>query len=187
MAIFKASMHRPSPYILSTGRLGLRRWVATDIDPFIRMNDDPIVMRYFPRLYTAEESTAMVQRIGAFFDQHGYGLYALELRTTGEFIGYTGFAEPSFDSWFTPCTEIGWRLRQEFWGQGLATEAARACLDHGFQTLGLQNIFSFTATVNTPSERVMQRIGMSKLGEFDHPRIEPGHPLSRHVLYSIAK
>ena len=180
-------MEQPSSYILSTERIGLRRWVTSDQEPFIRMNADPAVMEYFPRLYTPEESIAMIGRIDAFFNEYGYGLYALELLSTGEFIGFTGFAKPSFDSWFTPCIEIGWRLRQEFWGAGLATEAARACLDHGFQTLGLSEIFSFTALLNTRSERVMQRIGMTKLGEFDHPRLEPGHPLRPHVLYGIEK
>jgi ribosomal-protein-alanine N-acetyltransferase len=149
------------------------------------MNKDPAVMQYFPRVYTEDESIAMVGRIGAFFDEHGYGLYALELRQTGEFIGYAGFAKPTFDSWFTPCIEIGWRLRQEYWGSGLATEAARACLEHGFQKLGLVEVFSFTALLNTRSERVMQRVGMTRLGEFDHPRMEPGHPLRPHVLYNI--
>ena len=127
----------------------------------------------------------MVQRISAFFDENGYGLYALELRSTGEFIGFTGFTKPAFDAWFTPCIEIGWRLRQECWGQGFATEAARACLDHAFQKLALDKIFSFTAVPNTRSEKVMQRIGMIKLGEFDHPRVAPGHRLRPHVLYEI--
>lgn len=178
-------MHKTSSYILSTGRLGLRRWVARDIDPFIHMNKDPAVMQYFPRPCTDEESTAMFGRTGAFFDEHGYGLYALDLRSTGEFIGYTGFAKPSFDSWFTPCIEIGWRLRQEFWGKGFATEAARACLEYGFGTLAFDKIFSFTAVLNTRSEKVMQRIGMTRLGEFDHPGVAPGHRLRPHVLYGI--
>lgn len=180
-------MHSISSYILSTDRLGLRRWTAKDIEPFIRMNGDAAVMQYFPRIYTREESIAMVGRIEAFFDEYGFGLYALELRSTGEFIGFTGFSQPSFDSWFTPCTEIGWRLRREFWGQGLATEAARACLYHGFHTLGLEKIHSFTAVLNIPSERVMLRIGMTRLSAFDHPRIGPGHPLRPHVLYVIEK
>ena len=180
-------MDRSSSYIIETLRLGLRRWVAADLPPFIRMNRDAAVMQYFPHLYSPDESVAMVRRIDAFFDANGYGLYALELRSTGAFIGYTGFARPSFDSWFTPCVEIGWRLRHEAWGQGYATEAALACLDHGFGPLGLKEVFSFTAVLNTPSQKVMQRIGMARLGEFDHPRLEPGHRLRRHVLYKIEK
>jgi RimJ/RimL family protein N-acetyltransferase len=176
-------MKAPPTHILSTPRLLLRRWADSDVEPFVHMNRDPEVMRHFPRLYTAEESAAMVARAEACFDQHGYGLFALELKATGEFIGYTGFAKPGFESWFTPCTEIGWRLKKEAWGKGYATEAASACLDYGFQQLGMEKVFSWTALSNTPSERVMQRIGMTRLGEFDHPRIEAGHPLRRHVLY----
>ena len=180
-------MDRSSSYILSTERLGLRRWIASDLQPFVRMNRDPAVMRFFPRPYTAEESAVMIRQMETFFDKHGYGIYALELRETGEFLGYTGLAVPSFESWFTPCVEIGWRLRQEAWGKGYATEAALACIDHAFQTLGLGELFSFTSVLNKPSEKVMQRIGMTRLGDFAHPRLEPGHPLRLHVLYKIEK
>jgi RimJ/RimL family protein N-acetyltransferase len=172
---------------LATPRLQLRRWTPGDAEPFIRMNQDPEVMRYFARPNTAEETMAFIQRINTFFDNHGYGLFALELKATGEFIGYTGFAEPRFESWFTPCTEIGWRLKREAWGQGYATEAARVCLDYGFQTIGLDRVYSFTALSNAPSERVMQKIGMDRVGEFDHPAIAAGHPLKRHVLYVLEK
>lgn len=174
-----------APFLISTARLGLRRWAPADLEPFIEMNRDPAVMRYFPRLTTPEESAAMAKRIDAFFDEHGYGLYALELKTTGEFIGFTGFSRPSFESWFTPCTEIGWRLRKQAWNKGYATEAAKACLDHARNHLLLPEIYSFTALLNAPSEKVMQKIGMTLVGEFDHPKIEPGHPIRPHVLYRI--
>lgn len=176
----------PSPYLISTPRLGLRRWIPADLEPFANMNQDPAVMRFFPALSTREESTALVKRIDAFFDEHGYGLYALELKATGGFIGFTGLSQPSFESWFTPCTEIGWRLRQQAWNKGYATEAAKACLDHARNQLRLKEVYSFTAIPNSPSERVMQKIGMTRIGEFDHPKIEAGHPLRRHVLYKIA-
>lgn len=180
-------MEQSPSHILSTDRLRLRRWIDADVEPFVRMNQDAEVMRYFPRVNTAEETMAFLTRIEAFFDEYGYGLFALELKATGEFIGYTGFAKPRFESWFTPCTEIGWRLKKEAWGQGYATEAATACLDHGFRELGLNRVYSFTALSNTRSERVMQKIGMERDGEFDHPMIEVGHPLRRHVLYGLGK
>ena len=144
-------------------------------------------MRYFPRPNTPAETMAFITRINIFFDEYGYGLFALELKATGEFIGYTGFTKPRFESWFTPCTEFGWRLRRDAWGHGYATEAAKACLDYGFSQLGMQKIYSWTALPNTPSERVMQKIGMERAGEFDHPMIEAGHPLRRHVLYVLEK
>jgi RimJ/RimL family protein N-acetyltransferase len=173
-------------YILSTERLGLRHWIPDDEEPFIRMNQDPAVMEFFPRILSRDESIAMIGRIRAFFAENGYGLFAVELKATGEFIGFTGFAAPTFESFFTPCIEIGWRLRKEVWGKGYAPEAARACLQYGFDVLRLIKIFSFTARVNTRSQRVMQKIGMQPLGEFEHPRLEEGHPLRGHVFYGMA-
>jgi RimJ/RimL family protein N-acetyltransferase len=173
-------------YLFTTERLGLRRWVAGDEAVFIQMNRDPSVMEFFPRTMEPAETLAMVGRIHAFFAANGFGLYAADLLSTGEFLGFTGFTRPSFESWFTPCVEIGWRLKKEAWGRGYATEAAKACLRYGFQEIGLETIYSFTAVLNTRSERVMQKIGMQRAGEFDHPALGQGHALKRHVLY-VAK
>jgi RimJ/RimL family protein N-acetyltransferase len=169
--------------ILSTPRLGLRRWRAADIPPFAGMNQDPAVREFFPNLMTYDESAASVRLIERHFDEYGYGLYAVDLLSTGEFIGFTGFSHPGFDAWFTPCVEIGWRLRKEAWGQGYATEAAQACLSYGWATLGLTKVLSFTAAVNTRSERVMQKTGMTRVGGFEHPGVAMGHVLRPHVLY----
>jgi RimJ/RimL family protein N-acetyltransferase len=173
-------------YILKTGRLSLRRWIAGDEDGFIQMNQDREVMEFFPRTLTPAESLAMIDRIRAFFESNGYGLFAVELCATREFLGFTGFSRPSFESYFTPCTEIGWRLKKAAWGKGYATEAASACLRYGFDELHMDKIYSWTAVINTRSERVMQKIGMTRAGEFDHPGIEPGHALRPHVLYQLA-
>ena len=174
-------------YIITTERLGLRRWIDDDFLPFAKMNKDLEVMRYFPSLLNDEETTAMMGRIKAHFDKHGFGLFALEKLSTKEFIGYAGFMVPSFESYFTPCIEIGWRLRKEDWGKGYATEAAKACLHYGFETLRFDKIYSFTSTINLKSEKVMQAIGMIKEGEFDHPKIALDDRLCGHVLYSIKK
>lgn len=174
-----------SDYLFTTERLGLRHWVAGDEETFVRMNRDPDVMEFFPRMLEPAETLAMIGRIRAFFEANGFGLFAVDLLATGEFLGYTGFTRPSFESHFTPCIEIGWRLKKEAWGRGYATEAAAACLRYGFETLGLDTIFSFTALANSRSERVMQKIGMEQAGEFDHPALEPGHALRRHLLYVV--
>jgi ribosomal-protein-alanine N-acetyltransferase len=172
-----------SEYIIITDRLGLRRWKTADEFVFAAMNQDPAVMEFFPRLLTPEETAGFIARIKAFFDETGFGLFAVEVCATREFIGYAGFARPSFTSFFTPCIEIGWRLRREAWGRGYATEAAQACLHYGFGSLRLGNIYSWTARTNTRSERVMQKIGMLRIGEFEHPGIGAGHVLRPHVLY----
>jgi ribosomal-protein-alanine N-acetyltransferase len=172
-------------YLLHTPRLGLRRWQASDLEPFARMNQDEAVMRYFPKLLTPEESAAMVQRGTTFFNEHGYGRYAIDILSTGEFIGFVGFGPANFESSFTPCIEIGWRLKKEAWGCGYAPEAAKECLRRGFEEFGLERVVSFTAIPNVPSQRVMQKTGMTRTAEFDHPLIEEGNWLRRHVLYEI--
>jgi len=91
----------------------------------------------------------------------------------------------TFGSFFTPCVEIGWRIKKEDWGNGYATEAAKACLNYGFKILQFDKVYSFTSTINLRSEKVMQEIGMVKAGEFDHPDIPPDNPLCRHMLYKI--
>lgn len=111
----------------------------------------------------------------------------MEVKADGGFIGYTGLHHAVFDTDFCPCLEIGWRLRAEAWGKGYATEGAQACLDYAFDTLHLPEIYSFTSLPNKRSERVMQKIGMQKVKEFDHPLVPCGHPLLRHVLYRIQK
>lgn len=140
-------------------------------------------MEFFPRIFAPEESAAMIERMEAFFEETGYGRYALELKTTGEFIGFAGLSRVTFEPWTWPPIEIGWRLKRSAWGQGYATEAAMACLDQAFGVLGLKEISSFTSLLNLRSERVMQKTGMVRVGEFDHPRIEGGHRLRRHVVY----
>ncbi|HXD77437.1 MAG TPA: GNAT family N-acetyltransferase [Puia sp.] len=170
-----------APYLLRTARLGLRRWRPTDLDPFARMNGDPAVMEYFPRVSTAAESAALVDRIEAHFGEFGFGLYATDRLDTGEFIGFVGLSRPSFSAWFTPCFEIGWRLRVSAWGQGFATEAALEVLRYGLMEVGLERIYSWTAAVNLRSERVMQKIGMVKVGEFEHPKVEEGSGLKTQL------
>jgi len=173
-------------YLLKTARLGMRRWKDSDLEVFVAMNRDPEVMEFFPRIWTAEESAAMVAKAEAFLEQNGYGPYAVDDLASGEFIGYVGLLRPSFDAWFTPCVEIGWRLRREAWGLGYATEAAKECLRFGFDELGLERIYSFTAVPNVRSVRVMEKIGMRFVGEFEHPRVDEGSWLRRHVLYEAS-
>jgi len=173
---------------LETPRLLLRQWQASDIESFAAMNGDPRVMEFFPALMKADQSREMVKNIEAHFQRNGFGLWAAELRQTGEFIGFVGLSRPTFEAHFTPCVEIGWRLAHAFWGQGYAPEAAQEVIRAGFEQLNLAEIVSFTATINTRSIRVMEKIGMhSQPSEtFAHPRLADGHPLQMHVLYRIS-
>ncbi len=180
---FSPTMSSSSP-IISTPRLLLREWQSSDTAPFIAMNSDPEVMRYFPSLLTAAQTQSMIERIMDAFTKNKFGLLALEEKATAQFIGFTGFAIPAFESFFTPCVEIGWRLQKAAWGKGYATEAATACLEYGFKELQFQEIHSFTACVNQASENLMKKLGMEKIGLFNHPGIESGNWLCQHVVYS---
>ncbi|MEP7080088.1 MAG: GNAT family N-acetyltransferase [Ginsengibacter sp.] len=172
-----------SPCIISTERLCLRKWIDSDSEPFIKMNSDQAVMEYFPQLSSEADTLSMINRINLAFEKNGFGLWAVEDKITKDFLGFTGFMIPQFESFFTPCIEIGWRFRKESWGQGLATEAAKACIDYGFNKLGFTKIVSFTSALNVKSEKVMQRIGMNYVANFDHPKIEKENLLCQHVLY----
>jgi len=172
---------------IETSRLILRQWKGSDHEPFIELNKDKAVVEFFPSAYTADETLAQIKRLTRHIDEFGYGFFAVERKDNGEFIGFTGLSHPRFKSWFTPCLEIGWRLSKANWNLGFATEAAAACLDFGFEKVGADKIYSFTATTNTRSENVMSKIGMTKAGYFDHPLLTDGHVLKPHVLYSIEK
>lgn len=173
---------------IATPRLLLRPWRDGDLAPFAAMGTDPRVMEFLPKRLTRSESDALAARIRGHFDTHGYGLWAVEIPGSAEFIGFVGLSIPTFEAPFTPCVEIGWRLAADHWGQGYATEAAREALDFGFQRLGLAEIVSFTVPANRRSRAVMERLGMtySRADDFDHPLLPEGHPLRRHVLYRIA-
>ncbi|HEY0373669.1 MAG TPA: GNAT family N-acetyltransferase [Amnibacterium sp.] len=172
-----------------TERLLLRRWRDEDRGPFAALNADPAVMEHFPSPMTRAESDAFVDRIIAQHDEHGWGLWAVEVRATGRFIGFTGLAVPRFEAHFTPAVEVGWRLARDAWGSGYASEAARAAVAFGFDELGLEQIVSFTAVGNLRSRAVMVRIGMTHdpAEDFDHPALPEGHALRRHVLYRLPR
>lgn len=176
-----------TPVLLETARLRLRPWRESDLAPFAAMNADPLVMEHFAAPLTREESDAYARRMMAAIEGRGWGNWALEEIGGEPFVGFAGLSVPSFEAHFTPCTEIGWRLARSAWGRGYATQAARAALAFGFGELGLAEIVSFTALGNTRSIAVMERLGMRRDGEFDHPRLPAGHRLQRHVLYRISR
>ena len=174
---------------LRTERLFLRRWRDSDRIPFQQMNADPRVMEFMPEPLTADASDALFDRAQEHFNRHGFGPFAVELVETIAFIGFIGLSVPAFGAHFMPAVEIGWRLSFDHWGRGLATEGARAVLDHGFVTLKLSGVVAFTVPANVRSRRVMEKLGMAHdpADDFDHPRLPEGHPLRRHVLYRISR
>lgn len=174
---------------LKTRRLILRRWQSADIEPFAAMNADAEVMEFFPRTLSLKGSSDMVARIESSFDLDGFGLWALEIADTKQFIGFVGLNRPMFKAPFLPCIEIGWRLARQHWHKGYASEGADAAMRDGFERLNLPEIVSFTAAINTRSIRVMERLGMLRKREDDflHPLVEDGHRLKPHVLYRLTR
>ena len=170
--------------LLETDRLILRMWRNEDFAAYEKMCADPEIMKYLGgRTFDRLEAWRHMAFLVGHWQLLGFGHWAVEEKESGKFIGRLGFLNP--EGW--PGFEIGWTLAREAWGKGYATEAAAACLDYGFEKLRFRDVYSFTSVLNKSSERVMQKIGMEKEGEFDHPKIEQGHPLRRHVLYRVGK
>jgi RimJ/RimL family protein N-acetyltransferase len=144
-------------------------------------------MRYFPAPLDREASDAYVDRIEAAFGERGYGLWALEVAATGEFIGFTGLGSMPEGVPGAGGVEAGWRLARRAWHHGYATEAARAAVEAGFGGAGLDQIWSITAVINLPSQAVMRRIGMTEHARFDHPRVPAGHPVRPHVGFLLRR
>ncbi len=169
------------PLEFNTARLAFRIWRDDHRPAFAAMNSDAEVMRYFPSTQTQDQSNATVDAWLVHFRDHGWGNWAVELLDTGEFIGFIGLNIPRRKLPFSPCTEVGWRLKPTAWGRGYATEGAKACLKQAFTQLGLAEVVSFTALVNAPSIAVMKRIGMENANaDFEHPGVPEGSSLRPH-------
>lgn len=172
-------------------RLILRPWEDRDRAPMAAIMGDPTVRRFFPRTMTPEEASADIDAAIEKARVNGFHMQAAELKSDGSLVGLIGIgmvpdvtreAIPGH-----PQVEIGWVFAERFWGQGLAPEGAAAWLDYAW-SIHLPEVVAFTAAINLPSQRVMQKIGMVRdpAGDFMHPRIAEGHPLRQHVLYRVA-
>lgn len=186
MLQYRLARGRP-PLERRTRRLLLRPFRESDREAFARLTSDARVMRYFPSTLTREQCDALLENLKEHCDLHGFGPWVLERLSDQGCIGAAGLAVPSFESHFTPCVELVWRLAFAHWGRGHAQEAARAGLYDAFVHLEQKEVVAFTARENQRSWRVMQAIGMQRNEEddFDHPDLPKEHPLARHVLYRI--
>jgi RimJ/RimL family protein N-acetyltransferase len=174
-----------------TARLLLRGFRGEDLAPLAALNADPRVMEHLPGPMSLQDSAAQLARFQQHWEEHGFVWWAVEVPCVAKFIGWVGLARPRFEAHFTPCVEIGWRLAAAFWNQGYATEGAREALRFGWELASprLEEIVSFTVPGNARSRRVMEKLGMGHdpADDFEHPRLPPGHPLRRHVLYRIRR
>ena len=178
--------------MIETDRMILRRWRRQDRPAFALLNADAEVMTHFPKTLTRIESDALVARLTDRWAADGIGFAVAERRSDGAFLGMVGLAVVHFTTMDSPldgAVEVGWRLAREHWGQGYATEAARAWLAYGFETMDLAEIIAFTAPANQRSQAVMRRLGMrhDPPRDFEHPALPPAHRLRRHLVYTIGR
>ncbi|MFZ6053041.1 GNAT family N-acetyltransferase [Halocola ammonii] len=174
-------------YIFTSSRLGFRSWSRQDLEEFAALNADPEVMEHFPRPLEKSETADFIKRLQDHYKNYGHCYFATEILDTGEFIGFIGLAFQQYESPFTPSVDIGWRLKKSAWGKGYATEGALRCLEYGFTQLNLNEVISTCPKENLRSERVMQKIGMSKIGEFNHPNLDDSPHLQNCVCYRVQK
>ncbi|NPV19440.1 GNAT family N-acetyltransferase [Bradyrhizobium aeschynomenes] len=174
---------------IGSQRLILREWRDEDRAPFAAMSADPAVMQFLRALPTRQACDQWIDFQIAHQAEHGFGFWVVETRASGAFLGAVGLFRVFFDASFTPAVEIGWRLARHAWGQGIASEAARAALDFGFNTLGLDEIIAYAAPANQASQNVMRKLGMirDEASDFDHPRVEADSPLRRQVMYRLSR
>lgn len=155
---------------------------------FAALNADPGVMRYFPSTLDRQASDALAAKAQALIEKQGWGFWAVQDRASGHFTGMIGLHIPAPELPFSPCVEVGWRLARPYWGQGLATEGAKAALEFAWNVLQQGEVVAFTAVLNKPSQAVMQRLGMQPDAQtFMHPAVPQEHALAEHVLYRIRR
>ncbi|MBF0194253.1 MAG: GNAT family N-acetyltransferase [Magnetococcales bacterium] len=175
--------------MIETHSLLLRKWKKSDLDPFAAMNRCKHVSEYLPKPLSREESDEFAEKIISRFAEDGLGLFAVERKDNGEFIGFNGLNIPRFSAHFMPAIEIGWRISYKNWGQGFATQSAKAVCSYAFNSLNVKEIVAFTTLANVRSRRVMEKIGMTHnpKDDFDHPNLLNDDQLKRHVLYRLLK
>jgi len=173
--------------IIRTPRLAIRNWTLADLPAMAAINANPEVMRYFPATQTEEETKGFIQRAQKSYEEHGYTYFAVDHLVDQKMIGFIGLAYQKYESPFTPATDIGWRLDPAYWGRGLATEGAKASLKYGLEELKLSKIISVAVKQNLPSIKVMEKIGLGKIGEFKHPLLKEYPALQTCVAYAIER
>jgi RimJ/RimL family protein N-acetyltransferase len=173
---------------IETPRLVLRQWNDDDVERWADMNADPRVMEFFPSTMDRERSQQQAALMHDDLEKNGYGWFVIERKDRPGFAGVLALDDIRYEMPFEPLREIGWRLPVESWGNGYATEGARALLRFAFEELQWPEVIAMTAVINMRSRRVMEKLGMTHdpAEDFDHPRVPDGLAIKRHVLYRIS-
>jgi RimJ/RimL family protein N-acetyltransferase len=173
-----------SLYLFQSKRLGFRPWLPSDLPAFSAMNADEETMTFFQHPLSKKESQGLMDRMTKLYADRGHCYFAVDLLESGEFLGMIGLGTKSFKARFTPCVDIGWRIRKEYWNQGYASEGAARCLEFA-KELGIRKVYSLASSKNLSSIRVMQKIGMSYEYDFEHPDLLEHPRLQPCSLYMI--
>ena len=174
-------------YLFKSNRLGFRNWKDSDLDEFAKINADKEVMQFFPRVLTEDESLGFLQKSKQHYNDKGYAYFAIEVLKTNEFIGFIGIEQEVYDNEFYPAINMSWRLKRSAWGNGYATEGAKECISYAFLKLGIKRIIACCTINNRNSEKIMQKLGMIKVGEFLEPRLEDVCNKGKVLCYEIVK
>jgi RimJ/RimL family protein N-acetyltransferase len=176
-------MKEDKKYIFTSDRLGFRNWDLTDTDKMHEINSDEKVMEFFPTIPTAEQTTEFVERMKKQFENKRFCYFAVDKLEDSEFIGFIGLSEQTYEADFTPCVDIGWRIKRSEWNKGFASEGAKKCLDYALNELKFENVYSIAPKINTKSEHIMTKIGLIKQYEFEHSLLSNYERLKTCVLY----
>jgi RimJ/RimL family protein N-acetyltransferase len=179
-------MKSENAYIFCSERLGFRNWNIKDIDPMFELNSDKQVMEFFPTMPTKHQTIEFIERMRNQYDDSGFCYFAVDMLTNHKFIGFIGLSKQTYNADFTPCIDIGWRIKSSEWNKGLATEGAKRCLDYALNDLKIEYVYSVAPKLNVKSEHIMKKIGMKKQYEFEHPLLTNDERLKMCVLYKTA-
>ncbi|MFT4660642.1 MAG: RimJ/RimL family protein N-acetyltransferase [Patiriisocius sp.] len=172
-----------SGYLFTSERLGFRNWTLSDLDAYTEITTDHDVMKYFPSISNRELTEKFIIRMQEQHSKTGFCYFAVERLDEKKLIGFIGLCEQTYDSHFTPCVDIGWRLKKSEWGKGLATEGAKRCLDFAFEIKNLHKIYAVASEINLASIAIMKKIGMTYHSTFDHSLLLENSRIKSCVLY----
>ncbi len=172
-----------SQYLFTSQRLGFRNWTFSDLEPLAEISNDDDVMEFFPFKPSKQDTQDFIYRMQEMQEEKGFCYFAVDCIENNEFIGFIGLCEQTYLKELGAFVDIGWRLKKSIWNQGYATEGAMACLDFGFNQIGLEHIYSVAPEINIKSELIMKKIGMQRIKNFDHPKLSDYKELVSCVLY----
>ncbi len=178
-------MKNSSKYLFKSERLGFRNWNSSDIEKLHELNSDKEVMEFFPSIPSKSQTSEFVVRMIKQFEAKGFCYFAVDELVENKFIGFIGLSEQTYEAEFTPCIDIGWRIKKEFWNKGYATEGAKKCIEYAFNQLKLEKLCSIAPIINQKSIAIMTKIGMKMQLEFEHPLLKNDSRLKSCVVYSI--